>query len=82
MLRRSGSRLARLFRRGQQIFHFVVALTFLFLTVAGVSVSIKLWNQYRTLPGEGFESFGLVACFTVVLLIFCLYSFLKARSVR
>lgn len=78
----SKSFLGRLFCRARQMFHLLIALVFLFLTIAGISVSMKLWQDYQKLPGQGVWGFGMVASFTVLLLIFCLYSFLKARSVR
>jgi hypothetical protein len=72
----------RLFCRARQLFHLLVAVLFLCLTMAGVSVSMKLWQDYQKLPSQGIWSFSMVASFTVLLLIFCLYSFVKARSVR
>jgi hypothetical protein len=74
--------LGRLFCRAQQLFHLLIGLLFLFLTLAGLSVSMKLWQDYQKIPGQGIWGFSMVATFTVLLLIFCLYSFLKARSVR
>jgi hypothetical protein len=78
----SKSFLGRMFCRARQMFHLLVALLFLFLTLAGVSVSMKLWQDYEKVPGQGVWGFSVVAGFTVLLLIFCLYSFVKARSVR
>lgn len=74
--------LGRLFRRAQQLFHLVIGIVFLFLTMAGVTVSMKLWQDYQQMPSDGIWSFGMVASFTVLLFVFCLYSFVKARSVR
>ncbi|HET7213883.1 MAG TPA: hypothetical protein VFL79_09855 [Terriglobia bacterium] len=78
----SRSFLGRLFCRMRQLFHLLIAVVFLFLTVAGISVSIKLWQDYQKLPSQGIWGFSMVSSFTVLLLIFCLYSFVKARSVR
>ncbi len=78
----SKSFFGRMFCRAQQLFHLLVAVLFLFLTLAGVSVSMKLWQDYRNVPTDGIWGFSMVATFTVLLLIFCLYSFVKARSVR
>ena len=78
----SRSFLGRWFCRMRQVFHLLIAVVFLFFTVAGISVSMKLWQDYQKLPSRGIWSFGMVASFTVLLLIFCLYSFVKARSVR
>ncbi len=60
----------------------LVGLVFLLLSAAGATVSLKLWGEYRNAPAEGWASFGMVASFTVLLIIFCLYSFAKARSIR
>ena len=78
----SKSFFGRLFCRAQQLFHLLVGVVFLFLTMAGASVSMKLWQDYKNLPGQGIWGFGMVATFTVLLLIFGLYSFVRARSVR
>ena len=43
---------------------------------------MKLWQDYQQMPSDGIWSFGMVASFTVLLFVFCLYSFVKARSVR
>lgn len=72
----------RWFRHAQRMFHMLVGLAFLVLTLAGASVSVKLWNDYRSAPEQGLVSFELVSGFTVLLFILCLYSFAKARSVR
>ena len=77
-----GSLLSRWFRQAQRVFHMLVGLAFLGLSVAGASVSIKLWDDYRSAPEQGLVSLELVAGFTVLLFILCLYSFAKARSVR
>ena len=78
----SRSFFGRLFCRAQQLFHLLIGVVFLFLAMAGVSVSIKLWQDYQQVPSEGVWGFGMVSTFTVLLLVFCLYSFLRARSVR
>ena len=49
--------------------------------LAGAAVSFSLWADYQKAPSEGPWGFGMVAVFTVLLFIFCLYSFAKARSV-
>jgi len=74
--------LARLFRHAQRTFHAVVGVAFLCLAVAGAAVSFAEWRDYRQAPSIGLTAFALVAGFTVLLIIFCLYSFAKARSVR
>ncbi len=77
-----GILVGQLFRRAKQLFHMLIGVAFLFLTAAGASVSIDLWKEYQTMPNSGPWAFSMVACFTVLLLLFSLYSFLKARSVR
>lgn len=77
-----GSLLGKWFRHAQRLFHVLVAFAFLLLAVGGVAVSLKLWGDYRKVPSQGLWSFGMVASFTVLLIIFCLYSFVKARSIR
>ena len=77
-----GTLFGRWFRHAQRMFHMLVGLVFLGLTLAGASVSAKLWDDYRSAPEQGLVSFGLVTGFTVILFILCLYTFAKARSVR
>jgi hypothetical protein len=60
----------------------LVGLAFLTLAVAGASVSFSEWQYYLKSPSVGLVHFVLYASFTVLLVIFCLYSFLKARSIR
>ena len=77
-----GSLFGRWFRHAQRMFHILVGLVFLALTLAGASVSVKLWDDYRSAPEQGLVSFELVSGFTVLLFILCLYTFAKAGSVR
>ena len=72
----------RWFLHAQRLFHILIGLTFMFLTAAGVTVTFSEWQYYRKSPEVGLVRFGLVGGFTVLLAIFCLYSFAKARSVR
>jgi hypothetical protein len=60
----------------------LVAVAFLMLAVAGASVSFWEWQYYLKSPSVGLVRFVLFASFTVLLIIFCLYSFAKARSIR
>ena len=73
---------SQFFRNAQRLFHMLVGLAFLVFAVAGVSVSVSEWQYYLKSPSVGLVRFILLASFTVLLIIFCLYSFLKARSVR
>jgi uncharacterized BrkB/YihY/UPF0761 family membrane protein len=81
----SRSFLGRLVRRTQQLFHMLIGVVFLFLTMGMVTVSMKLWQEYQKAPVHGTLNFAMVVtsgAFTFVLFIFCLYTFVKARSVR
>ena len=70
------------FRNAQRLFHMLVGLAFLIFAVAGASVSFWEWQYYLKSPSVGLVRFVLFASFTVLLIIFCLYSFAKARSIR
>ena len=72
----------RWLRHAERLFHMLVGLAFLFLAVAGASVSFMEWRYYQISPSVGPWRFGLLAGFTVLLTFFGLYSFTKARSVR
>jgi hypothetical protein len=72
----------RWYRQAQRLFHLLVGLAFLILAAGGATVSLTLWGDYRKSPGQGLWSFGTVTSLTVLLIIFSLYSFAKARSVR
>ncbi len=74
--------LAQWVRLAKQLFHILVGVTFLFLAGAGATVSIMEWRYYESSPSVGLWRFDLLAGFTVLLLLFGLYSFTKARSVR
>ena len=70
------------FRHAQRLFHTLVGLAFLALAVAGTTASFAEWQLYLKFPSVGLVRFILFASFTVLLIIFCLYSFVKARSIR
>ena len=74
--------LGRWYLHAQRLFHLLVASVFLLLALAGASVSLAEWQHYRQSPSEGLLRFGLLAGFTVFLVILGLYTFAKARSVR
>ncbi len=74
--------MARWYRQAQRAFHLLVGLVFLGLALAGGAVTAGEWQYYRQAPSTGLTRFGLVAGFTVFLIVLGLYSFLKARSVR
>jgi hypothetical protein len=60
----------------------LVGLAFLTLALGGASVSFWEWQYYLKSPSVGLVRFVLFASFTVLLIVFCLYSFAKARSIR
>jgi hypothetical protein len=67
--------LTQFFRNAQRLFHMLVGLAFLMLAAAGATVSLSERERDLTVS-------VVVASFTVVLIIFGLYSFAKARSIR
>lgn len=75
-------RLGKGIRQVQRAFHLTIALVFLVLAAGGALVSMSAWQAYRQEPSEGFWRFGLLAAFTVLLVLCFLYSLAKARSVR
>jgi len=81
-LSKLGYLFSQFFRNARRLFHVLVGLAFLALSVAGVTVSFSEWQYYLKSPSEGLVRFVLFSSFTVLLIIFCLYSFAKARSIR
>jgi hypothetical protein len=69
-------------RHAKRLFHVLVGIAFLVLSAAGASQCFAEWRAYTERPMNGMWRFDVVAGFTVLLLIFGVYSFLKARSVR
>jgi hypothetical protein len=84
--RKALSRLGSLFNYWvlniKRLFHLLVALCFMILTLAGASLTYSEWEGYRKMPEAGMVHFTMFGGFTVFLAILCLYSFAKARSVR
>jgi membrane protein implicated in regulation of membrane protease activity len=60
----------------------LVGLAFLVLAMAGAVASLSEWQDYLSYPSTGSVRVILFASLTVLLIIFCLYSFVKARSIR
>jgi hypothetical protein len=75
-------RLKRWIRQVKRMFHMLVGLVFFGLALAGAWLSFVAWKDYLAAPSQGLWRFGLEAGFSAFLLVLCLYSFLKARSVR
>jgi hypothetical protein len=78
--------LSRLLHHGwrltKRLFHLLVGVAFLLLAAAGAQQSFTEWRAYTETPAHGMWRFEVVAGFTVLLVIFGIYSFLKARSVH
>jgi cytochrome b subunit of formate dehydrogenase len=66
----------------KRLFHLLIALAFMVLTLAGASLTYQEWREYREAPQLGSIHFTMFAGFTVFLAILCLYSFVRARNVR
>ena len=79
---RLGSLLHYWFLNAKRLFHLLIALAFMILTLAGASLTFTEWEGYRKTPEVGLIHFTMFGGFTVFLAILCLYSFAKARSVR
>ena len=79
---RIGSLLNQWLLHAKRIFHLLIALAFMFLTLMGVSVTYAEWEVYRKAPQQGMIHLTMFGGFTVFLAILCLYSCAKARSVR
>jgi hypothetical protein len=69
-------------RHTRRLFHMLVGMVFLLLAAAGATQSFAEWQAYTEKPMNGLWRFEVMTGFSVALLIFGLYSFLKARSVR
>lgn len=74
--------MGRWYRQARRLFHLMVGLAFLGLALAGGTVTASEWRFYRQAPSAGPARFATLAAFTVLLIIFGLYSVLKARSVK
>jgi hypothetical protein len=82
LLSKLTSLLVQCFLNAQRLFQVLVGTVFLFLALAGAAVSLSEWQYYRKFPAVGVIRLSLVSSFTVLLIIFGLYSFVKARSIR
>ena len=81
-LSRLGTLLHYWFVNARRLFHLLIALAFMFLTLMGAAQTYSAWEDYHNIPGEGLRYFSMFGGFTVFLAILCLYSFVRARSVR
>jgi hypothetical protein len=71
-----------LFLNVQRLFHLLIALLFMGLTLMSASLTYSEWEGYRKTPELGPVYFTMFGGFTVFLAILCLYTFVKARNVR
>ena len=79
---RIGYLFRQVFRNARRLLETLLGLTFLVLAGFGAIESFAEWQQYSKSPSEGPVTFVLYSSFTVLLVIFSLYSFAKARSIR
>ena len=79
---RLGSLLHHWLVSAKRLFHLLIALAFMVLTLAVASQALAAWEEYRKTPDVGSLYFKLYGGLTILLAILCLYSFAKARSVR
>jgi hypothetical protein len=69
-------------RQTRRLFPVLVGLTFLIFAAVGGSLAFSEWRVYAQNPSNGMWRLGTIAGFSLLLVIFGLFSFLKARSVR
>jgi len=81
-LSRLGSLFHYWFLNAKRLFHMLIGLAFMVLTLAAAWLTFAEWEGYRKSPGAGLVYFELYGGLTVLLAILCLYSFVKARNVR
>ncbi|MGH9357026.1 MAG: hypothetical protein ACRD10_12920 [Terriglobia bacterium] len=73
---------SRAYRQTRRLIELAIGLIFMLLAGLGTSVSLSEWDRYVAHRSAGLVRFYLYSGFTIVLALFCLYSFLKARSIR
>ncbi len=66
----------------KRLFHLLITLAFMFLTLVGASQTYLAWEVYQNAPDTGSLEFKIYGGLTVLLAILCLYSYVKARNVR
>ena len=81
-LSRLGSLFHYWFLNAKRLFHMLIALLFMVLTLMGASLTYSEWESYRKTREEGLVHFTMFGGFTVFLAILCLYSFVRARNVH
>jgi hypothetical protein len=81
-LSRLGSLLQNWLVSAKRLFHMMIGVAFMLLTLAGASLTFAEWQGYRKTPEGGLVHFTMFGAFTIFLAVLCLYSFVKARNVR
>ena len=81
-LSRTGNLLHSLLLTAKRLFHLLIALIFMFLTLAGAFQTFVEWQECQATPDHKMIYVYLIGGFTVFLSILSLYSYAKARSVR
>lgn len=81
-LRVARERLSYGWRQARRIFHVLVGIIFFFFAAAGATLSHSEWQAYSHQPANGVWRFAILLSFTVLLVIFGVYSIAKARRVR
>ena len=79
-----GSRFHYWFLNLKRLFHLVITLAFMVLTLVCASQTYVAWQDYRKAPDAGllYWQFPLYGAVTLLVAILGLYSFVKARNVR
>jgi uncharacterized membrane protein YraQ (UPF0718 family) len=68
----------------KRLFHLLIALIFMGLTLLGVSQTYVAWQEFKRAPDVQINHIivWVYGVFTVSLAALCLYTFAKAKSVR
>ena len=72
----------RIWRSTIRIFHLFISFLFLAFAMLAGQKAFLAWQNYKDRPEEGLWLFYATGGVSVVLVIFALYSMLKARTVR
>ncbi|MGH9469875.1 MAG: hypothetical protein ACRD1N_05965 [Terriglobia bacterium] len=77
-----GQHVLRAKRQAHRWFEFGIGLVYMVAAACCISVALDKWRIYLDHPQGGLGLFYLFAAFSLLLIFCCLYSFLKARSIR
>jgi TRAP-type C4-dicarboxylate transport system permease small subunit len=81
-LSKFGHRLRQGARQVHRIIEFTIGIAFMVMAAGAISLSFTEWHKHVENPSAGLSQFYMFVSFSVVLVFCCLYSFLKARSIR